>query len=56
MLKGEHYGTPADVFSFSIVMYELLTFSVPYADMLKTKDGEENMSLEQISALTHKEG
>ena len=25
VLRGEHYGTPADVFSFAIVMSEIVT-------------------------------
>ena len=34
VLMGEHYGTPADVFSFAIVMSEVVTLRPPYEDML----------------------
>ena len=56
VLRGEHYGTPADVFSFGIVMCELLTLSAPYANLVQGVDGKETMSLDQIAALTHKDG
>merc|ERR1711965_755297 len=60
ILKGEHYGTPADVFSFAIVMCELLTLRSPYSDIMKgngggSKDGGELMSWDQVVALTHKD-
>ena len=29
VLRGEHYGTAADVFSFAIVMGELVSLQVP---------------------------
>lgn len=49
MLKGQHYGTPADVFSFAIVMSEVVTLSPPYDDMLT---GESGASLPQIVEMT----
>ena len=49
MLKGQHYGTPADVFSFSIVMSEVLTMRPPYADMMASEGGA---SLPQIVEMT----
>ena len=57
VLKGEHYGTPADVFSFAIVMSELLMMQAPYSDLMKSADGGENlMSWDQVVAMTHQEG
>ena len=49
VLKGQHYGTPADVFSFAIVMSEVVTLSPPYADMIT---GENRVSLSQIAEMT----
>ena len=46
---GEHYGTPADVFSFAIVMSEVVTLQAPYADMMK---GEGKASMGQIVKMT----
>ena len=45
LLKGLHYGTPVDVFSFAIVMSELVTLRKPYADMLT---GDNSVSVVQI--------
>ena len=52
LLCGERYGTPADVFSFAIVMCELATLQAPYADMLKGEDGEVLATWATIVALT----
>ena len=49
VLKGLHYGTPADVFSFAIVMSEVVTLQPPYADMMT---GENGASLPQIVEMT----
>ena len=49
VLRGEHYGTAADVFSFAIVMAEVTTHRAPYADLRE----EQNLSLEEIAAMTH---
>ena len=54
VLRGEHYGTAADVFSFGIVMSELLTLRAPYSDFMKSKDGKQLLSWEQVTAMTHK--
>ena len=51
-----HYGTGADVFSFAIVMSELVTFSAPYAEHLLDQDGNRLASWDQIVAMTHKNG
>ena len=58
VLKGEHYGTPADVFSFAIVMSEILALRAPYSDIMRGggKDGDgQPMSWDQVVALTHKQ-
>ena len=52
VLRGEHYGTEADVFSFGIVMCELLTLRAPYSDMLKSEDGTVVMSWDQVAKLS----
>ena len=52
VLRGEHYGTPADVYSFAVVMCEIFTLRAPYSDILEV--GQK--SWQQIVAMTHKEG
>ena len=37
-------------------MYELLALRAPYADIIEGEDGNEAMSWDQVTALTHKEG
>ena len=54
VLRGEHYDTSADVFSFAIVMCELLTLRAPYSDMMKDDKGERILTFSQISAMTQK--
>ena len=49
VLKGQHYGTPADVFSFAVVMSEVVTLRPPYADMTT---GDSAASLPQIIEMT----
>ena len=49
VLRGEHYGTPADVYSFAIVMSEVVTMQPPYADL---RTGESPVSLPQIVEMT----
>ena len=56
VLRGEHYGTGADVFSFGVVMNELLSLSPPYEMMLKDKDGNTLMTWEQIVELSKSSG
>ena len=51
VLRGEHYGTAADVFSFGILMSELVALRTPYADMLKDNEGQTLMSWQQITEL-----
>ena len=51
------YGTPADVYSFAIVMCELLMLRPPYSDIVKSETNENGlMSWDQVVAATHKEG
>ena len=54
VLRGEHYGTTADVFSFSVVMYELLAMRKPYEDIMRDETGHVTMSWDQVAALTSK--
>ena len=49
VLRSEHYGTPADVFSFAIVMSEVVTHQPPYSDMMS---GPGAASLGQIVEMT----
>ena len=48
VLRGEHYGTSADVFSFAIVMCELVTMRPPYSDLMKNEDGELVLKWDQV--------
>ena len=52
VLRGEHYGTSADVFSFAIVMCELVTLRAPYSDIMKSEDGEILLTWDQVKAMT----
>ena len=54
VLRGEHYSTSADVFSFAIVMCELLTLRRPYADIMKNDQGEAILTWAQVTAMTQK--
>ena len=54
VLRGEHYDTSADVFSFAIVMCELLTLRAPYSDLMKDEEGESLLTWPQITAMTQK--
>ena len=56
VIRGEHYGRPADVFSFGIVMCELLTLRAPYSDIMKDENGKQLLSWQQVVAMTHKDG
>ena len=46
---SKHYGSPADVFSFAIVMSEVFTLRPPYANMM---EGDGAVSLGQIVQTT----
>ncbi len=35
VIKGSEYGTKTDVYSFAILMFEVLTDSVPYPELEK---------------------
>ena len=54
VLRGEHYNTSADVFSFAIVMCELLTLRAPYSDMMKDEEGKSILTWAQITPMTQK--
>ena len=54
VLRGEHYDASTDVFSFAIVMCELLTMRAPYSDLMKNDEGKMILTWPQISALTQK--
>ena len=54
ILRGEHYDTSADVFSFSIVMCELMTLRAPYSNLMKNDEGESLLTWSQITAMTQK--
>ena len=56
VLRGEHYGTPADVFSFAIVMSELVSLRSPYADMLRNDQGKPVATWEQLTEMTKTSG
>ena len=56
VLRGEHYGTPADVFSLGIVLCECLSRSPPYEDMLTNDKGENIASWQQIIEMTKQVG
>ncbi len=48
VLKGEHYGPPADVFSFSIVMCELITLRFAYDSYLRDESGSRIATWDQV--------
>ena len=52
------YGKPADVYSFAIVLWELVTLGDPYSEFLEGKGGVGDiaMSWDQIVAATHEDG
>ena len=53
----QSYGPPADVFSFAIVVSELITLRAPYSDLLEQDEHHGvSMTWEKIVAMTHKEG
>ena len=54
VLRGEHYDTSADVFSFAIVMCELLTLHAPYSNLMKNEEGKSLLTWPQITAMTQK--
>ena len=56
VLRGEHYGTPADVFSFGIVMSELVSLRSPYADMLMSEEGKPVATWEQLTEMSKSSG
>ena len=54
VLRGEHYDTSADVFSFAIVMCELLTLRAPYSNLMKNEEGKSLLTWPQVTAMTQK--
>ena len=56
VLEGRHYGTPADVYSFAIVMSEVVTLRPPFKDMMFDEDGHSVASWGQIVAMTKSAG
>ena len=56
VLQGQYYGTAADVFSYAIVMSELISLRAPYSNMLKDVDGSSLMNWEQVVKLTQTSG
>ena len=45
VLRGEHYGTPADVYSFAIMASELFTLKPPYSDSRKCSNEKRELAL-----------
>ena len=39
ILTAKYYGPSADIFSFAIVMSEVVSLQAPYSDMVKDGDG-----------------
>lgn len=37
IIRGEPYGRKADVFSFAIIMYQVVTGKVPFPDFVNKK-------------------
>ena len=56
VLKGEHYGPPADVFSFAIVMCEVITLRFAYESYVRDENGAMIATWEQIVEMTKRSG
>ena len=52
VLRGEHYGMPADVYSFAITMSELFSLKPPYEESLFDEDGNKVATWDQIVEMT----